>query len=476
MRFRFCLMPLVVLLAGCEILGDTTALVDLRNVEEIRYARHVQPLLNAACGQCHAGSAAAAGLRLDAWSHLMDGSAFGEAVVAFDPDRSRLIQMVTHRTGGPHPLEVGADTLSQVQIDFLKRWIAEGARNDDGEVPFAEPEGVLYVCNQLDATVSVIDQAAQVVIRIVDLQQHGFSANARPHHVVVEPDGAYWYVSLIGDNKVAKFDRENRLVATATLETPGMLALDPESDLLFASRSLTAVNPPTSIGAIRRSTMQVEERPVVFPRPHAMVVHNGYAYTASAGANQVIALKADTGETVFVAVDGPVQGFVQHAVSPDGTRMATAGQLSGQLLLFDLTHPQVPHLLQSVEVGRSPWHPHFTPDGQHVYVSNLGSNTVSLVEAATWTRVQDIIGPGLAEPHDTMISPDGRYVFVSNRNSTRAYTPRHDFGPGRADRGTLAVIDTQTNTVVKVLELGRFVTGIGMAGHEIGHGHGGTHP
>lgn len=469
-------MVLAVLLAGCEVFGDTSRFVDLRTVDDIRYSRHVQPLLNEKCGRCHTGNTAAAGLRLDSWAHLMEGAAFGEAVIPFDPDRSRLIQMVTVLEGGVHPLELGADTLSQVEVAFLQRWIAEGARNDDGAVPFAEPEGVLYVCNQLDATVSVIDQTAQVVIRTVDLQQQGFTANARPHHVVVEPDGSYWYVSLIGDNKVAKFDRENRLVATAPLETPGMLALDPESDLLFASRSLSAVNPPTSIGVIRRSTMQVEERPVVFPRPHAMVFNNGYVYTASAGANQVIALNAETGETAFVAVEGPVQGFVQHALSPDGTRMATAGQLSGQLLLFDTTDPQVPHLLRTVEVGRSPWHPHFTPNGQHVYVSNLGSNSVSFLDAATWTLVQNIVHPGLAEPHDTMISPDGRYVFVSNRNSTRAYIPRHNFGPGRADRGTLAVIDTQTNEVVKVLELGRYVTGIGMAGHETGHDHGGTHP
>ena len=59
---------------------------------------------------------------------------------------------------------------------------------------------LLYVCNQNDATVSIIDLGTNQVIETVDLQQLGFSANAKPHHVAVEPDGSHWYVTLIGDS------------------------------------------------------------------------------------------------------------------------------------------------------------------------------------------------------------------------------------------------------------------------------------
>ena len=68
-------------------------------------------------------------------------------------------------------------------------------------------DDLLYVCNQNDATVSVIDMATNRVIRTVDLKQLGFSANARPHHVAVEPDGSFWYVTLIGDNRVVQMWR-----------------------------------------------------------------------------------------------------------------------------------------------------------------------------------------------------------------------------------------------------------------------------
>jgi YVTN family beta-propeller protein len=56
----------------------------------------------------------------------------------------------------------------------------------------ARAPALLYVCNQNDATVSVIDTRTNSVVRTVDLQKLGFTANAKPHHVQVEPDGSFW--------------------------------------------------------------------------------------------------------------------------------------------------------------------------------------------------------------------------------------------------------------------------------------------
>ena len=107
----------------------------------------------------------------------------------------------------------------------------------------------MYASNQGDATVAVIDVETLDVVTTVDLKPFGFDENAKPHHIAVEPDGSYWYISLIGANRVLKLDRENRLVGQAEFEVPGMLAdalcrLVPlyrycawsdESDFLFGS-------------------------------------------------------------------------------------------------------------------------------------------------------------------------------------------------------------------------------------------------
>ena len=61
----------------------------------------------------------------------------------------------------------------------------------------------LYVANQAAATISIIDVASNEVTETIDLQELGFSANAKPHYVVVEPDGSFWYVSLIAVQKTS---------------------------------------------------------------------------------------------------------------------------------------------------------------------------------------------------------------------------------------------------------------------------------
>ena len=88
----------------------------------------------------------------------------------------------------------------------------------------------LYVVNQAGATISIIDEGRLQVDTVLDLRTMGFSANAKPHHVVVEPDGSFWYVTLIGDGRVLKLDRQNRVVAQVAMETPGLMTLDPVHD------------------------------------------------------------------------------------------------------------------------------------------------------------------------------------------------------------------------------------------------------
>lgn len=471
----------LVVLAGCELVGEHEEHIDYDRIDEIRFSRHVQPLLDRTCTSCHGEDEAAAGLRLDTWEHLIEGSRFGEAVIPFDAGRSLLVELTTALRGGPHPHELGADTLTRAEVDFLARWIEEGARNDAGEVPYAGAEQLLYVTNQGSAVVSIIDMTSNLVIRTVDLQEHGFSANAKPHHVAIEPDGSYWYVSLIGDGRVARFDRENRLVATASMETPGMLAVHPTRDLLLAGRSMTAVNPPAALGFIRRSDMQVEEVPVVFPRPHALGLSatGAYAYTASLVENQVVTVDVERGDVAFTAVAGPPQSLAHMAVAPDGRTMYLTAHLTGEMHVFDISSPATPVHVGAVGLGSMPWHPVVTPDSRTVYVGNKGSNTVSVVDAATRAVVDLIEGEGLAEPNGSAVSPDGRYVYVTNNNLQGTYRPRYDLGgatggggghdhgggggetPGTGGPiGTVVVIETATNRIVRVIEVEENPTGI----------------
>ncbi|PRC61731.1 hypothetical protein C6A85_06950, partial [Mycobacterium sp. ITM-2017-0098] len=64
-----------------------------------------------------------------------------------------------------------------------------------------------------------------------------------------------------------------------------------------------------------------------------------------------------------------------------------------------------------------------SPDGRLLYVTNRGSNSVSVIDAATFTRIdantsmftKDIrVG---SAPSALALSPDGRLLYVTNRGS-----------------------------------------------------------
>ncbi|HEX9729382.1 MAG TPA: YncE family protein [Gemmatimonadales bacterium] len=316
---------------------------------------------------------------------------------------------------------------------------------------------LLYVCSQDAAVVSVIDTRRNEVVETIDLQALGFPANAKPHHTVVERDGSFWYLSLIGANKVLKFDRDNRVVGQLDFVAPGMLALHPETDAMYVGRSMSAVNPPQRIGIIDRSTMTIDELDAFYPRPHALAVApaGGFVLTASLAENQITIVDAATLELTTRAIDGGHQMLVQFAFSPDGSRLVAGGQMSGELLVFDATALPALRLVKRIPVNAEPWHPVFTPDGRSVYFGNKGANTVTVVDATTWEVAVVIEGEGLAEPHGSAVSPDGRFVYITSNNLKGVYTDSHGGHPG-----TVAVINTTTHRIEKVIEVPPGATGL----------------
>lgn len=331
---------------------------------------------------------------------------------------------------------------------------------------------LLVVCNQDDATVSFIDLASHRVVRIVDLKALGFSANAKPHHVAVEPDGSAWYVTLIGENRIVKLDPEGRVLGQAEFETPGMLALHPTEDLLFVGRSMTAVNPPRRIGVIRRSDMSIEEVDILFPRPHAMAVApGGTVYTASLAVNQIAAVDPATERVQLLDVAGPAHALMQFAITPDGRTMVVSGELSHQVLVLDITSPMDPRVVARIDVGPQPFDPIITPDGRKAYLGNKAANTITVVDLEKREVAAVIRGDGIAQPHGAAVSPDGRHVYISNNNLSVPAGSHigHGGQPAKsAGPGTIVVIDTATDTITHVIEVGRNASGIAVGRLAVG--------
>jgi mono/diheme cytochrome c family protein len=95
----------------------------------VSFADDVTPILNENCVKCHGAGGPPivleAGLNLTSYENVMKGSEFGTIVEAGNADDSLLLMMIEE---GDMPEE--ADPLSDEDINTIKMWIAEGAKNN----------------------------------------------------------------------------------------------------------------------------------------------------------------------------------------------------------------------------------------------------------------------------------------------------------------------------------------------------------
>ena len=88
------------------------------------FERQVRPLLLAKCSECHGEETQEGELRLDTAAGLMRGGKSGPVVVAGEPEKSRLIELVR----GTEELQMPPDEkLDRSEVEALAQWIRDGA-------------------------------------------------------------------------------------------------------------------------------------------------------------------------------------------------------------------------------------------------------------------------------------------------------------------------------------------------------------
>lgn len=466
--YAICWCATVGIFSGCELLGDDPT-PGIGDVADIKYEQHIQSIFDNRCVACHGASSPRAGLRLDGWTYLIQGSDFGEAIVPFSAHDSRLIKLIDPAGSIGHPQDLGQEKLSEDEIGLLKRWVDEGVVGPLGASPFASSLNLLYIAHDSEPIISIVDTDAQVVVRRVHLEDYGFSENARANHIAVEPDGSFWYAS-IGSTRssdvqgVVKFNRQNVMIGQFLTPNPGLIALHPNQNVLYVSRTLLA-SEPRSLLEIRRSDMLALEIPTTFAGVHALAIRpfGDYLFSSSVDVDQMVIVDLSNLNVFFFDIGGVKHGFGQFAIAPNGNRMWGTGMESNTVTLFDISNPFSVVQRQSLNVGGSPLDLTYLPDASKVYVSVPNANKITVLNAYLDIVERDIKHAGISGPVGLATSSDGKYVFVANRNSTGSYQARRPF-PGEGFPGTLVVIDTATDTVVKVIEIG---SGAAMMGSRV---------
>ncbi|MEQ8700031.1 MAG: DUF1549 domain-containing protein, partial [Bauldia litoralis] len=110
------------------------ALAPLSSSDDVDFRRDVWPILEMNCLDCHdEGETERA--RLGTRSGLFEGFGSQAPVVPFDPEASRLYQLVTLDPGDPDRMPKDGLPLGEDEIETIRQWIAQGAKWTDPKDP-----------------------------------------------------------------------------------------------------------------------------------------------------------------------------------------------------------------------------------------------------------------------------------------------------------------------------------------------------
>lgn len=95
----------------------------------IDFGRHVKPLLEDQCLECHNPVDAAdfAGLNLETRAAALRSGRSAPVIVPGEPDRSLLIQVLKLDPRHPQSMPAAPEKVAGVRLAILEKWIAEGA-------------------------------------------------------------------------------------------------------------------------------------------------------------------------------------------------------------------------------------------------------------------------------------------------------------------------------------------------------------
>jgi len=231
------------------------------------------------------------------------------------------------------------------------------------------PDGrTVYVSGDGSSDVSVIDTASDRVARTINVGK-------TPHGVAMAPDGRLLLVGVYGEDKIAFVDTATQqVVASVPVPKPHTIAIRPDGKLAYAASqepgkfALVVVD----LGArtvARTIALDKTPRDLEFG-------YDGKAlYFTLAGVNAVQVLDPASDKIVAEIPTGASPHIANvFRGAPAGTVVV---QGPGELTLFN---PETNAAVRSIAVGKQPHWVAASGDGKNAYVTNEGSNDVTVVD------------------------------------------------------------------------------------------------
>jgi WD40 repeat protein len=127
-------MPLTscaAVLIFCAVVRSDEPAKDKEAPEEISYYRQVRPIFQQHCQGCHQPAKDQGGFVMTDYASLLKaGNSNKPGIVAGHPESSLVFQQITSQAGKPPEMPKGKDPLIDHDVNLIRRWIAQGAKDD----------------------------------------------------------------------------------------------------------------------------------------------------------------------------------------------------------------------------------------------------------------------------------------------------------------------------------------------------------
>jgi YVTN family beta-propeller protein len=234
------------------------------------------------------------------------------------------------------------------------------------------PDGrTVYITGDGSSSLSIIDTATDRVVKTVEVGK-------APNGVALTPDGKLLLVAIYAEDRLAFLDTATAaVVASVSVPKPHTASISPDGKLAYVTSQEPGHFALTVVDVAARSV--VRSVPLEKTPRDAEFSYDGKAfYFTEAGVSAVEVLDPASDKIVAEIPTGVSPHFV------DVFRSAPLGMVvvqgPGEVLLFD---PKTNREARRIAVGKQPHWLALSGDGKTAYVTNEGSNNVSVADIAT---------------------------------------------------------------------------------------------
>lgn len=464
-----------VIFFGCEDKsesGETSPIV---------YSKEIQPIFNKSCALsgCHLHADALfkinhgdTTLKLGSYTDLQLGTSDGGGVVVpFQPVFSSLFQHInTSAANGPvagPSMPLNRDPLPEKEINLIKNWIEEGAKNDAGTPMYSNPAlGSFLITNQGEDFLTKIDIGRKTISGIIPLFSPSWpvpqSAPEAPHYVAITPDYKTAVTTLYTAGDVARVNLVTRKVEKKLHVggTPAHVELFDNGKKALVS-NFSGLN---KLHIIDVETMTlIRDVTNLASSPHGLFImaDGKTAFTAGNVSDLLYKVNLETGSSQSFTLSGstPPIGEVKPKLGPyqirkSGDLLYISCKFSGEVRIWNIQSEQ---LIDSIKVGKNPLLMDINSLTNELWVANQGDKTISIINLST--RSVSLLQGLPDQPHGIRFTPDGLYAGVTCENTTGTIDQHHPTTRG-GNPGVFVLINAVNKTILATRNVGSFAAGI----------------